>query len=329
MTDEMPSETARDAETDPRTRVSGESVSVSENDRESSADGRPRLRRDFGFTWGETGETIWLRNDDGDYKRIEPAFLDPLLALARGERDPETAGRDVLRAVELLADEGYLEAGGEVTRYEPPSDIRLWPRLAVLGAATVAMCALIATRWSAIWRPPGSVTGTVLIGPFFIVVTLLHELGHYVASRPYFTPRIRLDRLNGVIPAVVTRTNDAWRCPRTVRIWISLAGPAVDVAITLGLAAAFVSSPEYGLLGTLILVQLFRLLFVLNPLVEGDGYWLLVDVFETHNLRPHAFRDLRRGRPTAPAAFAVSIVAFTGGFVLASGYFLLQVVGLV
>lgn len=327
MTDETMTDTDRETEIEAEAATRARS----ESDEDSRTDTRTgtHLRRDFGFTWGETGETIWLRNDEGDYKRIEPAFLEPLLALARGERDPETVDRDVLRAVDLLADEGYLEAGGEVTRYEPPSDIRLWPRLTVLGLATLVLCVFVATRWTAIWRPPGSITGTVVIAPFFVVVTLLHELGHYVASRPYFTPRIRLDRLNGVIPAVVTRTNDAWRCPRNVRIWISLAGPAVDVAITLGLAVAFASSPEQGLFGTLILVQIFRLLFVLNPLVEGDGYWLFVDVFETHNLRPRAFRELRQGRPTVPAAFAVSIIAFTAGFVLASGYFLLQVIGLV
>ncbi|WP_254525157.1 hypothetical protein [Natrinema caseinilyticum] len=286
------------------------------------------VRRNFGYTWGETGGTLWLRNDNGDYKRIDPAFREPLRALARGEREPSAADPAVLEAIDVLADEGYLEPSGERRRLEMSADIRLWPRLVATGAVTIVLCALIVAQWETIWSPPGSVGKTVVLAPFFVGATLLHELGHYVAGRPYFEPSISIGRLNGVIPAVITRTGDAWQCPRNVRIWISLAGPVVDIVVTLELAIALLQFPGYSVLGSCILVQLFRLLFVLNPLVDGDGYWLFVDVFGTHNLRNHAFRDLKRGRPTPKAAFALTIVVFTGWFVAASGYFLGHTLGI-
>lgn len=302
-------------------------MSASEDSSAGTAD-RDAVRRGFGYTWGETDGTIWLRNDEGDYKRVEPAFLDPLEALARGEADPDAVDPRVLEAVDLLAAEGYLEPGGEIRRLETPDDVRLWPRLLVVGALTLALAVLVAVQWDAIWSPPGSVGSTLVVAPFFVVATLLHELGHYAAGRPYFDPSIRFGRLNGVIPAIITRTGDAWQCPRNVRLWISLAGPVVDVVVTLGLAVALLLKPTYAALGTLILIQFFRLLFVLNPLIDGDGYWLLVDLFGTHNLRQHAFRDLKRANPTPKAAFAVSIVLFTGAFVAASAYFMGRSFGL-
>lgn len=295
---------------------------------DGDADGAPdRVRQGFGYTWGKTDGTIWLRNDDGDYKRIEPSFVDPLEALARGERDPAQADPAVLEAIDLLADEGYLEPGGEIRRVETPEDIRLWPRAVLFTGLALALCSLIVAQWERIWSPPGSIGSTVVVPVFFVAATLVHELGHYAASKPYFEPAIGLGRLNKVVPAVVTRTGDAWQCPRNVRLWISLAGPFVDVVVTLGLAIALSLHPEYAILGTLILLQIFRLLFVLNPLLDGDGYWLLVDFFGTHNLRNHAFRDLKQGRATPKAAFALSVVCFTGWFVAASGYFLARTLG--
>lgn len=302
--------------------MSGDDAAVDEPDRTT-------VRRDFGYTWGETDGTIWLRNDESEYKRIDPSFVEPLEALARGERDPSAADPDVLEAIDLLAAEGYLEPGGEIQRHEPPPDIRLWPRLVAFGGTAIALGVLITARWRAIWSAPGSIRSAIPVLAFFVVATVLHELGHYAASKPYFEPSIRVGKLNGVVPALITETRDGWQCPRNVRLWISLAGPFVDVVVTLAVAIAFVRYPEFTVLGPCILVQLFRLLIVLNPLIDGDGYWLLVDVFGTHNLRHHAFRDLKRGRATPKAAFAASIIAFTGAFVVAGGYLLGRLIGLV
>ncbi|QLG49246.1 hypothetical protein [Natrinema halophilum] len=303
--------------------VSSDAISDDDSERDGT-----EIRRNFGYTWGETDGTIWIRNDDGEYKRIDPAFQEPLRKLAVGESEPSSVDPKVLEAVDLLAEGGYLEPGGEIRRVETPGDIRLWPRLVVAAGMTLALCALVVANWGPIWSPPGSIGNTFVIVPFFIGATLLHEFGHYAASRPYFEPSITIGRLNGIIPAVITRTRDAWQCPRNVRIWISLAGPIVDIVVTLGLAIALTLSPDSAILGSLILVQLFRLLFVFNPLIDGDGYWLFVDVFGTHNLRNHAFRDLKRGRPTPKAAFGLAIVVFTGWFVAASGYFLGRALGL-
>lgn len=298
-----------------------------ESDADRAHDGG-HIRNHFGYTWGETDGMVWLWNDGGDYKRIDPAFREPLRALARGERDPSAADPAVLEAIDVLAADGYLEPGGEIRRLETPADIQLWPRLVATGVVTFLLCALLGAQWETIWSSPSSTGKTVVLVPFFVGATLLHELGHVVASRSYFEPSISIGRLNGVIPAVITQTRDAWQCPRNVRIWISLAGPVVDIVVTLGLAIALLLFPGYSVLSSCILVQLFRLLFVLNPLIDGDGYWLFVDVFGTHNLRNHAFRDLKRGRPTPKAAFALTIVVFTGWFVAASGYFLGHTLGI-
>lgn len=295
--------------------------------RRSDAAADDRARRNFGFTWGETDGMRWLRNGDGDYKRVAPEFFPVLRGLARGERDPADVDPEALRAVDLLLDEGYLRPDGDVTKLEQRADGRVWIRFAAFALGTVLLAALVALRWGDLWRLPGSVPEAVLAVAFFVGATAVHEAGHLSASRPYFEPEIRFRRLNGVIPAVITRTNDAWQCPRAVRLWISLAGPFVDVAIALALAVAYFLFPQRDALGLLLSVQLVRIALVLNPLMEGDGYWLLADALGAHNLRSRAFRDLRRARPTAAAAFGVAVVAFTAAFVAAGVALLAIVVG--
>jgi len=272
------------------------------------------LREPFGFVWGETGETTWLRTDDGSYKRIDPAFVDQLFELADGSVDPDTVDPDVTRAIEVLSAEGYLELGGSVRRHEPPDGIRLGPRIVAVCLLFVSTATILAAQRTVLIDALGTLDRTTVlfvIVPGIIVGISLHETAHYVASRPYFEPTFRVGTLNKILPAIITRTTDAWSCPRSVRIWISLAGPFVDAAIAFVCALVFVLAPERSLAGVLALIFFLRGLFVLNPLIEGDGYWILTDTLETYNLRTRGFRDLRQRHLSWPAVYALLSLCFT------------------
>jgi hypothetical protein len=284
--------------------------------------------REFGFTWGETEGTLWLSNDDGDYKRVNRTFLDALTTAARDPAARADLDPEVKSLIDDLAAEGYLTAGGEVTRVPTPEDIRLAPRVAAFLVALAALCLVVAVRFEAAVDFPTDPRVNIWVLPFFLFVTLVHESGHYAAARPYMDPSIRLGLLNKIFPAVITATNGAWRCPRGIRIWIALAGPFVETVFALGLAAVYLLVfPEHSLLATILLVELSRVLFVLNPLVDGDGYWIAVDALGIVNLRSRGFRDLRALRPTGAAAYAAAAILFTVLALVAGLYAMVRIFG--
>lgn len=309
--------------------MTDDSLADSDDD---SVDETP-FRERFGFTWGETGETTWLRTDGGDYKRVHPVFFDRLSELAGESVDPSVLDERVRRAVTLLYDEGYLKPGEDVTRHETPADIRLWPRIGAFTVTLSLFVLFLTVRWSEIRRLPTDIEFgfglAVVVLPFLLGSIAIHELGHYLPSRRYFDPQLRFGFLNKVIPAIITRTTDAWGCPRNVRLWISLAGPFADAVIATALAGAFVVVPDQPLLGFLALLIAARVVFVLNPLIEGDGYWILVDALGWHNLRSRGFRDLERRVISGPSVYALSVVCFTVGFVVFNLAILATVFGLV
>jgi hypothetical protein len=128
-----------------------------------------------------------------------------------------------------------------------------------------------------------------LIGLISLVPIVLHELGHYLAARPYFPSRMGFTFL-WFFPAVYLDTQPAWCLPRNIRLFINSAGLLADLLFNTLLVIMVLSRPslEYYITPLLIL-QYTRWTIILNPLVNGDGYWLLSDFSKTINLK-------RRGR---------------------------------
>lgn len=293
---------------------------------------------DVGFTWGEIEEIVWIRNDDGDYKRIDRPFLATLRDLAAGERTPADLSAKESEAVDQLFTEGHLEPGRPVTKRPTPDDIALWPRVSAFVVAFGLLTAYVVYR---VFLSETAVptVGTMGLGvfeqlllsvPLFVVLAVVHEAGHYLAARPYFETSIEFTRLNGVFPAIATQTNDAWRCPRSVRIWINLAGPLADSLQCLALAAASLFLfPNSYLLAVVPVFEYFRIVFSLNPLVRGDGYWMIVDWFGATNLYSRGISDLKNADVTVGSLYALTSVAFTlvGAGMMA--YFVATLAGIV
>lgn len=292
----------------------------------------------FGFTWGETEGLVWLRDDEGNYKRVDRELLADLRAVAGGERRVADLPEKKRAAVDHLREADFLVPGGPVTRHETPPGVALWPRLLAFGVAFALLTAYVGYRLLYAGMPVGTtpdlgggLVGNVLLAvPVFVGLALVHEAGHYLAARPYFRPSLDLTLLNGVFPAFVTRTNDAWRCPRSVRVWINLAGPLLDCIQCLALAALslFVFPASY-LLAVLPVFEYVRLLFSLNPFVRGDGYWMLVDWFGATNLHTRGIRDLKNLEPSVGALYATLSMAVTVFGLAMMGYVAATVAGLV
>lgn len=276
-----------------------------------------------GFTYGQTDDgAFWLRNPEGRFKRVQPELLAALNAgLASASAEIRPALR---RAIETLKREGFVREGEPVVPHPVVEDVSLGLRLAVFfgGFGVLTGCAWLALDTATAVRDPWNHLWAL---PLFAALAIFHELAHYAAARPYFRPRIGFGLLNGFFPAIVTHTNDAWTCPRGVRIWINLAGPLVDVLVGCTLGLAFVAIwPHHSTVAALVVIQWLRVVFVLNPLLEGDGYWCLCDATGITNLRTRGLRDLREARPSAAAGYALGSVLFTALSLFVVGWFMVR-----
>jgi putative peptide zinc metalloprotease protein len=126
-----------------------------------------------------------------------------------------------------------------------------------------------------------------LVGRFLVV--LLHEIAHglVVASFGRRVPRAGL-KLVLVFPYAFVDTSDGWFEPSRRRLAISAAGPMSDLTVggAAALAALAVGSGTLrDVFFQLALGAYIGAFFNLNPLLERDGYHMLVDVLHEPGLR--------------------------------------------
>jgi putative peptide zinc metalloprotease protein len=114
-----------------------------------------------------------------------------------------------------------------------------------------------------------------------------------------FGRRVRAAGLKLVLifPYVYVDTSDAWFEPRRRRIAVSAAGPVSDLSLGGGFALACLVAPAGAVRD--IVFQLAFGAYVgafanLNPLIERDGYHIVVDVLREPALRRRAREQLRR-----------------------------------
>lgn len=282
----------------------------------------------WGFTYGRTDDGgFWLRSHDGRFKRVHPDLLAVLLELGhQSARTPDDG--EMARAIASLKRDGFVRRGQQPTKHERPPDIRLGLRL-VLFVALFGMLAGLAWKSLAVAVQVRDPWAHLWVLPFFALLAVLHELGHYLAARPYFRPRIGFGLLNGLFPAIVTHTNDAWTCPRNIRIWINLAGPMVDLVAGCAVGVLHLAFwQDDPVLASCIVVQWLRVVFVLNPLIEGDGYWCLCDGLGITNLRTRGLADLKALRLSRASGYTLASFACLAASLLVASLWGYRMLGL-
>jgi putative peptide zinc metalloprotease protein len=132
-----------------------------------------------------------------------------------------------------------------------------------------------------------------------LAVAAVHETAHALVMAS-FGRRVREAGLKLVLvfPYVYVDTSDAWFEPRRRRIEVSAAGPVSDLCLAgtfsllcLGAGAGPVRDVFFQLAFGAYVAAFFNL----NPLLERDGYQILVDLLREPRLRPRA-RALLRSR---------------------------------
>jgi putative peptide zinc metalloprotease protein len=166
-------------------------------------------------------------------------------------------------------------------------------------AGLAAFVYLVAARYGT----PFVVAHKVALGAlvFFagrLLVVLAHETAHALTMSSF--GRLIGDagvKLMLVFPYAYVDTSDAWFEPRRRRIAVSAAGPVSDLTLGGAFALACLATPA-GATRDVVFQLAFGAylgaLFNLNPLLERDGYQILVDVLREPGLRPRALAQLRR-----------------------------------
>ena len=131
-----------------------------------------------------------------------------------------------------------------------------------------------------------------------LAVAAVHETAHGLVMAS-FGRRVREAgvKLVLIFPYVYVDTSDAWFEPRRRRIAVSAAGPLSDLCLGGTFALCCLAAAP----GTMrdVLFQLafgayVGAFFNLNPMIERDGYHILVDVLREPGLRRRAREQLRR-----------------------------------
>lgn len=141
---------------------------------------------------------------------------------------------------------------------------------------------------------------STLAGAYVIIMCsiIIHELAHGFTTTHYKreVSGFGLMFYYGGIAAFCD-TTDIWMAPRFARFAVSFAGPYSNFIIGSALGILSYLSIGGGLI-TSILIKASLMNYLLgilnlNPLLEWDGYYMLMDYFEMPNMRKRSFRFLR------------------------------------
>jgi hypothetical protein len=152
----------------------------------------------------------------------------------------------------------------------------------------------------------GGTSGWALLLGFFIAATI-HDSGHALATK-HFGREVR----GGIgffwlSPIIFINTSDMWLAPKRQRVIVTLAGPYAHL-MTAGVAGVLTFAAHGFALVALWEFALFAyadVILNLSPLLELDGYYLVVHLTDRPNLRRRSLAFLVEDLPRALRSPAV------------------------
>jgi len=139
---------------------------------------------------------------------------------------------------------------------------------------------------------------------FIIFVISLHELGHAFTLKSYGMKVPQIGVILGLMPGIYTDTTDSYGLKHSIqRFWVMAAGVICQVLLwSIGFWIWFLAKDGTWLADSAYIFMVassFSLVINLNPLTKLDGYYLLVAITQTEDLKQRSFafyRDLFQER---------------------------------
>jgi putative peptide zinc metalloprotease protein len=189
----------------------------------------------------------------------------------------------------------------------------LFTRAALALIALIALAGLAAFVTVVVGRygTPFVVAKRVGIGALVFVlgrllIVVCHEFAHGLTAESFGRPVTRAGlKLALIFPYVFVDTTDAWFESRQRRMAISLAGPISDLTIGGAFAIGCLLAPAGNVRDVLFQVAFagyIGALFNINPVLERDGYHVLVDLLHEPGLKRRATQRISErlsGHPDA------------------------------
>ena len=276
-------------------------------------------------------DRYWIQCPDGRMLQIDTNSIEVLERLARKETvssisdDLRIENEDIF----LLMDELKLQP-------ESVFSIRYEQSLASSSQRSGTLeipffCPWIERRWFA-WLVLGTVTLSLVLFSLFLkhvpmlfvrglkeqwliaglltLSVLLHETGHLCAMPRHRNISIFV-QWSGPLPMLSILCNEAWKLPKWQRIRIDLAGFTADI-IVCGMASGLglLAKPWSPWVWSFLLIHLIRMIFAIWPLLPGDGYWILVDLFDQPNLWTTAMSHVKQLKMTWLSFYAAARMLF-------------------
>ncbi len=174
--------------------------------------------------------------------------------------------------------------------------------------------------------------GVLILVSLQVFIILLHEGAHAFAAKSYGrqVPRGGFMLYMGM-PAFFVDTTDMWLENKKKRIAVSWAGPYSELIVggLFGLyMLLFPESAANPILFKCMFLFYFGVFLNMNPLLELDGYYILVDLLEIPMLRRRSFDFVRKGllkKIKEREPFSTGEKIFTVFGVLAGAYTLFAV----
>lgn len=213
--------------------------------------------------------------------------------------------------------------------------LAIWVAVVAVGITLMLRFFAVENSQNSVLTLGGSVPlGIAALALLLLLSIVLHECAHALAAKHFgrTIPRGGIILYFGM-PTPFVDTSDVWRSPRNARVLVSAVGPMADVFIgSLAVIAAALlggTAPDAASLALkLAIVSFASGLFNLNPLLEFDGYFILVDLLRLPNLRQRSIAFLNGPfwqKLRARAVFTTHERIFAGYGAATSVYALLSI----
>lgn len=289
-------------------------------------------------------DRYWIQCPDGRMLQIDTDTKTVLKKLSNRENVRAIsmeAGIDeedistLLQMLDLDAQSDFFIVENDDARSEFASTVRVEKQLFInpwlgtrsftMGLYSALALSLVAVILFARAHPFSFIIGLKeqwVIAGFLTLAVAIHEVGHLTAM-PRHQNIFATIQWSGPIPMISIVCNEAWKLTKWERMRINLGGFIAD-ALLCGIAATigFVVHSLAPWIWTFLFIHMIRMVFALWPLLPGDGYWVLVDLFDQPNLWGKALDHLKERRVSSLSFYAIGRYAFLGLIWCLYGYIL-------
>lgn len=272
------------------------------------------------FEYGALDErTFWIANSRSQILRIDKFTLNVLLDLNAGRSMAEAAvkyhftAEEILETYKHLERKGFVvaENTGKIKRHYAEEDIDIAPYL--LAALLMVVGQLAYFTYTAKTILMNRTVEGIVVALIATAAIFAHEFGHYSFCRNFGRVRPRMKfAFARIFPIVYVDTDVAWRLTKQRRMMINLGGVFSDLIVnTLAVVLVLLRPSLEYFVTPFLLTQYSRMVLLFNPLLKGDGYWVLSDLLGIVNMEREGVDALKKGKLSLFSAYGMVTVIFS------------------